>query len=402
MKNVVVTDASSTTALAMIRSLGKRRIPVIALDSVAYSIGFMSKYCTTHLLYDNPVQYPKKSLATLVRIGEMFKKPILLPAGDDIIFLAMKYRSIIDKAFIFPLPPNSNLKYAVDKELTMQLALREDVPIPKTFIPSTFKQLEELKSELSYPLVIKPRINVGFRSKFGTKIFKVWSFEQLTEAYGLVSKHFPKPLIQEYIPGGTKTLYSVCTIFDAAHRPLGFFSIRKSHQLLEGVTSCGESVETPEIESLSLKILKTIDWVGPAEVEFKLDPRDQEFKLMEINPRPFMWMNLPIESGLDIPYLWYKIAVGETCDEVNKIRKDLKFINLFHYFLGFIRKLSYNKIETEPIWSFLESLKGHFIFDLLSRDDVIPLASYPLLFLFSRVKEAREHERLIPKILYPK
>jgi len=99
LKNAVVTGASSTTALAMIKSLGRKRIPVIALDSVAYSIGFMSKYCIKHLLYDDPVQYPKKCLATLVRVGEALKKPILLPAGDDIIFLAMKYRSIIDKTF---------------------------------------------------------------------------------------------------------------------------------------------------------------------------------------------------------------------------------------------------------------------------------------------------------------
>jgi len=289
----------------------------------------------------------------------------------------------------------------VDKEFTGQLALREDVAIPKTLIPSTFKQLKELKSELSYPLVIKPRINVGFRNKFGTKIFKVWSFEQLTKTYELICRYFPRPLIQEYIPGGTTSLYSVCTILDATHRPLGFFSIRKLHQLLEGVTSCGECVKNSKIESLSLKLLKAIDWVGPAEVEFKLDPRDREFKLMEINPRPFMWINLPIKSGLNIPYLWYKIAVEEACDGVKKIKDDLKFINMLHYILGFIRELSHNKADAETVWSFLESLKGHFVFDLLAKDDMKPLASFPLLFLLARLREAREHERLVLKILHP-
>ena len=395
----VVTNASSTTALAMIRSLGRRNIPVMALDSVACSVGFMSKYCTRHLLYEDPIQFPREALATLIRIGKALNKPVLLPAGDDIIFLAMKYRPILEKAFVLPLPKNDFLKYTVDKGLTMQLALKEGISIPETFMPSTSKQLNDIKDELRYPVVIKPRINVGFRKKFGTKMIKLWSFGQLTETYKLVSKHFPRPLIQEYIPGGTKNLYSLGTVFDRSHRPLGIFLERKLHELIDGVTSCGEFAENSEITRSSLRMLKAIKWVGPAEVEFKKDMRDDKFKLMEINPRPFMWVNLPIESGLDIPYLWYKIAMGEECKEIGPIRKGSKFINLCHFFLGFLRELQSNKSKIKVISSHLKALKGHFVFDLLSSDDLPPLLSYPLLFLILRAKEARTQKRLSLNIL---
>lgn len=400
MKNVVVTNSNSTSALAIIRSLGRRKIPIIASDSVVYSIGFMSKYCSQHILYEDPIQHPRESLATLVKIGEAFDKPILLPAGDDIIFLAMKYREIFERAFVLPLPLNESLKYAIDKELTIRLALREKVPIPKTFAPLTVDELKHLKDRLEYPLVIKPRINVGFRRRFRTKLFKVWSFEQLTQTYKLVSKYFPKPLIQEYIPGETDTLYSFCTIFDQRHRPLGIFSIRKLHQLVEGVTACGEFVDDQEIANFAVKILRSINWVGPAEVEFKRDSRNGALKLMEINPRPFMWMALPITSGLDIPYLWYKIAMGESCKQINAITKGLKFINLFHYLLGFIRELSSDKGATKFLRSHVTPLKGgHFVYDLSSKEDPGPFLSYPLLLVLLRIREACEQKKLQLNIL---
>ena len=400
MKNVVVTNASSTTALAVIRSLGRRNIPITALDPIACSVGFMSKYCTGHLLYEDPIQFPRETLATLIRIGKALNKPVLLPAGDDIIFLALKYRPILEKAFVLPLPRNDSLKYTVDKALTMQLAIKEGVPIPKTFTPSTSKQLNDIKDELTYPVVIKPRINVGFRNKFGMKIIKLWSFRQLTDTHELVSKYFPRPLIQEYIPGGTENLYSLGTVFDGRHRPLGIFLERKLHELIDGVTSCGQFTENSEITRSSLRMLKAIKWVGPAEVEFKMDPRDNEFKLMEINPRPFMWVNLPIESGLDIPYLWYRIAMGEKYNEISPIRKGFKFINLCHFFLGFVRELSSDKSKVKVASDHLKALKGHFVFDLLKSDDPLPFLSYPLLLIILHAKETRTQKMLSLNILH--
>lgn len=389
MKNVVVTNASSTTALAMIRSLGRRKIPVVACDSVSCSIGFMSRYCTKRALYENPLIHPKRCLQTLTRIGKKLKRPVLLPAGDDIIHLAMKYRSEIEENFILPLPSQDSLKHAVDRQRTMHLASKLGIPIPKTFTLSTLDQLRDLKDEITYPAVLKPRVSAGFRIKFGKKIFKIWSFKQLVDAYRQVSESFPNPLIQEYIPGGTRNLYSLSTIFDPKHRPLGVFSIRKLHQLMEGVTACGEYINNAVITDLSIRILKALHWIGPAEVEFKKDSRDGKFKLMEINPRPFMWINLPIKAGFDIPYLWYKIAIGEACEEITKLRKDLKFINLVHSFLGSIEMLFRNADERR-ISDFLAAFsKGRYAFDLLLRDDILPFVCYPLLFPILRLKEAR-------------
>jgi predicted ATP-grasp superfamily ATP-dependent carboligase len=59
-------------------------------------------------------------------------------------------------------------------------------------------------------------------------------------------------------------------------------------------------------------------------VEFKVDPRDNKPKLMEINPR--FWGSLPlaIYSGVDFPYLLYKMAMGEDFETVTTYKTGIR------------------------------------------------------------------------------
>jgi predicted ATP-grasp superfamily ATP-dependent carboligase len=51
-------------------------------------------------------------------------------------------------------------------------------------------------------------------------------------------------------------------------------------------------------------------------VEFKVDPRDNEPKLMELNPRFWGSLALAIQAGVDFPYLLYKMAMGEAFEPI--------------------------------------------------------------------------------------
>lgn len=78
----------------------------------------------------------------------------------------------------------------------------------------------------------------------------------------------------------------------------------------------------------------------------------------------------------------------KTCFKTCDMRKDLKFINLTHYFLGFINELSSNTLDIEMLRNYLTNPKGRFVLDLLSKDDISPFLCYPFLFLILRAKEA--------------
>ena len=66
----------------------------------------------------------------------------------------------------------------------------------------------------------------------------------------------------------------------------------------------------------ALRLLGAFDYFGLSQVEFKRDPRDGKFKLMEINPRLWQWHGLAAACGVDLPRIAYADLVGETPEQV--------------------------------------------------------------------------------------
>jgi biotin carboxylase len=59
-----------------------------------------------------------------------------------------------------------------------------------------------------------------------------------------------------------------------------------------------------------LRFLAALGFHGISQVEFKRDPRDGRYKLMEINPRLFQWHGLAAACGVDLPRLAYCDLLG--------------------------------------------------------------------------------------------
>ena len=122
-------------------------------------------------------------------------------------------------------------------------------------------------------------------------------------------KIYPLPLIQESIPRKGEA-FGVSALFnkDSKLRAVFVHKRLREYPVTGGPSTLRESVKNPKVQELGLKLLKALDWVGVAMVEFKVDPRDGEPKLMEINPRFWGSLQLAILSGVDFPYLIYRMA----------------------------------------------------------------------------------------------
>jgi predicted ATP-grasp superfamily ATP-dependent carboligase len=79
-----------------------------------------------------------------------------------------------------------------------------------------------------------------------------------------------------------------------------------------GVSVLSESTEPPEdaMES-AVRILEKIRWTGVAMVEFKVDIEENISKLLEVNARFWGSLQLSVSSGVDFPYMLFRIAQGE-------------------------------------------------------------------------------------------
>jgi D-aspartate ligase len=72
-----------------------------------------------------------------------------------------------------------------------------------------------------------------------------------------------------------------------------------------------ESVELRELEAASLKILRAMNYYGLAEVEFRRDPRDGVFKLLDVNARTWGYHSLGSVAGVDFPYMLFLDQIGK-------------------------------------------------------------------------------------------
>ncbi len=120
-------------------------------------------------------------------------------------------------------------------------------------------------------------------------------------------------MIQDLIPGDGRQQFAYCAFFKGG-RAVGSMVVRRSRQHppeFGRASTFVETVELPLLEALSERFLRAIDYYGLVELEYKLDPRDGQYKLLDVNGRTWGYHTLGSSAGVDFPYLLFADQVGE-------------------------------------------------------------------------------------------
>jgi len=132
-------------------------------------------------------------------------------------------------------------------------------------------------------------VTVGFKQAIGKKALIVKYLNEL-EVYksNIINSEFShKPIIvQEYIPGGMDTLYTITSYASRESEIIGYSIGHKIRQSPPegGTIISGKVTHIDEILHLGKKLIKETGYFGISNIEFKRDSRDDSYKLMEINP----------------------------------------------------------------------------------------------------------------------
>ena len=123
-------------------------------------------------------------------------------------------------------------------------------------------------------------------------------------------------LIQDIVPGDGTHQFAYCAFFKEGHA-IGSMEARRRRQHpheFGRASTFVETIDLPALGALSERFLHAIDYYGLVEVEFKLDPRDGQFKLLDVNARTWGYHTLGPSAGVDFPYLLYRDQTGTTVD----------------------------------------------------------------------------------------
>jgi predicted ATP-grasp superfamily ATP-dependent carboligase len=324
---VLVTDADALHSLPIVRSLGSRGMRVsMGSHRRVFSLSFYSKFCRDRIIYPPPDQ-SDEFIDFMIRLVRSRKFDILLPVRSTVTPLIAQHAKEFKPFVNFALPSLESMTLANNKELTFRFAEKMKIPVPRTIYPRKFSDVEQEAKNFRFPVVAKALIASGSRG-----LAYLNSADELLRfaKKNLISQsdaNQQKCIVQEYIRGPGCGFFS---IFDQGE-PKAIFMHRRirEYPITGGPSTLAESYYHPRLKELGLKLLKALNWNGVAMVEFKLDLADNEFKLMEINPRFWGSLNLPVACGVDFPHLFCLLAMKQDFEPVFEYRKGIKFRWLF-------------------------------------------------------------------------
>jgi predicted ATP-grasp superfamily ATP-dependent carboligase len=257
----------------------------------------------------------RQTVQNLVDVGRRFNLAnwVLFPTRDETVAAVSKYRPELAEVFKVTTAEWGSVELAWDKRKTYELAASLDIPCPLTYTAETESDLIALRPRL--PLAIKPAIKERFFYATGAKAWRADTPEQLLDAYRRARRLITPEqiLIQEIIPGGGDRQFSYCAFFRhrEGHSVLLARRFRQHPHEFGRAATYVETVESSVIEELAERFLKAIDFYGLVEIEFKQDPRDGRFKLLDVNARTWGFHTIGLAAGVDFPYLIFADQTGQ-------------------------------------------------------------------------------------------
>lgn len=362
MKKIFVTDGRSLAALAIARSLGEKGFEIHCGEEFKNSITSFSRYVKKNIIYPSPGNDSEQFINQILALIKSEHYEMIIPVRDETTLLFSKYKNEITKYTELYLAEYDKIRRFRDKGETIKIA-REIIPCPKTYFPEEIS-IDEIKTLAKYPILIRSRIGSGSRG-----ILFVESPNKFDEAYINIKKKYGEPIIQEYV---IKNGYcTACILMDEKSNEIASFTYErvKEYPLSGGPTVTGVSCDNPIVKDSALRLLKSINWTGVAEVEFIIDQYGIP-KLLEVNPRFWMPLHLAIKSGVDFPYLIYNLANGEKKDPILSYKIGLKYRWVLPNEILWLIKTP-NKVT--GIKEFVNFFDSNTCYGDLSRSDPLPI-----------------------------
>lgn len=299
--------------LGIVRSLGSRGVPVCVVDDEV-SISRFSKYCT-HFVRVANLRDEHEAVDALIEVAGRLGLLgwVLYPTREELVAAFSRNRSQLSKVFRVPTPEWTTVQWAWDKRNTYRLAKELGIPTPATHYPENIDQLGEL-DPLAAPFAVKPAIKEHFVYATKAKAWCAKSHAELRTLFQVASELVGagEVMVQELIPGGGTQQFAYCAFFRNGEA-IGKMLVRRrrQHPLQFGKASTYvETVDIPELEELSERFLRASNYYGLVELEYKLDPRDGQYKLLDVNARTWGYHSLGAHAGVDFSYMLYADQVG--------------------------------------------------------------------------------------------
>jgi predicted ATP-grasp superfamily ATP-dependent carboligase len=364
--------------LGIVRSLARRGVDVVVLDD-EFSIARFSRH-TRRTVRAGALRDEQVIVDELLRLADRggLEGWVLYPTREEMVAAISRHRTTLAQRYRVPTPPWQAVSWVWDKRNTYRLADSLGIPTPRTWCPRDAGELSLVEGD--GPWALKPAIKEHFI--YETKA-KAWRADDRRALAGLFARTaaFMAPgemMVQELVPGDGRHQYAYCALFKDGHALASMVARRRRQHPPEfgRASTFVETVDEPALAARSQRLLRAMDFYGLVEVEYKLDPRDGEYKLLDVNARTWGYHTLGASAGVDFPYLLFADQLGRDVPR-SSASSGVRWVRLLTDVPTAVDEIRRGRLTVRD---YLASLRGCETEAVLSRDDPLPfLAEVALL-----------------------
>jgi D-aspartate ligase len=314
----VVVLGTGITALGVLRILARDKIVAFPTDASELLIR-ASRYFR-RLPGEHPRNEDRELEEWLPKLG--LPRAVLMPCSDHWVSRVARLDPALRSRFPASVSCADTIHRFVDKGSFAATLAAAGTPHPFSRELDHVDDLADVPAEVFTNAMLKPRDSQRFIQRFGVKAFHVSSRQEAEKGWRkLAVEGFPV-ILQEYIPGPATQHYFIDGFVDRGGVVRAMFARRRlrMYPLDFGNSTYMESV-TPAaaegaIESISA-LLAHVRYRGMFSAEFKLDPRDGQFKLLEVNVRAWWYVDFAARCGVDVCRMAYLDALDRPVADVH-------------------------------------------------------------------------------------
>lgn len=305
-----------------------------------YSTDFAFKYCrwikevsSFDLVIDELLRYIKdKSI------------DVVIPMSDKYALWLSQHKNDIQEQVQVKcaVPDYKSVVIASSKSDLMQLCEDNHLPVPRTR-KVTLDNLVPAMGFVGFPALIKPDHSVGSRG-----IIKVDNLNDLKENIQLINRKYGSCSIQEWVDN--EEFYFNVMLYryrDGSFAPTVVIRISRFYPLGGGSSCFCKTEKEPILENICKKILDLLDWNGFADFDVLYDKKEQQFKVIEINPRVPASIRAADISGINYPRIMVCDVLGMPKEQMDyRTGMCLRYLGLD--LMWFFK--SKNRFKVKPCW----------------------------------------------------
>ncbi len=304
--------------LSVIRSLGRKNVPLFATGTDRSFVSYSRWHCAAPAAWgDPPTATTLSEYLTKLPVDRL----VLIPCTDEKALAVARLAPPLAARFPASLASLESLSALIDKGRFAGLLEQLGLPHPRTFCVRSEDDWAHLPGDAFVDAFLKPRDSQAFRRRYGVKALH---FRTPSEAIALAleARHAGlEVMLQEYVPGPPTHHYMVEGLVDRTGRVCGRFVRQRLRMFPPDFGDSTYMVSVPldrvreAVECLD-RLFAHLSYRGVFEAEFKYDERDGQFKLLEVNARPWYFISFAADCGVDLCEMAYWDALGVAVEPV--------------------------------------------------------------------------------------